>query len=263
MSGNNGTSDLPTTTANFSNGSDSPPTTGGIGEVKEALGRLYKKVQELEISQKAEREQDRAELKAWAQTNLIQTQLLSKQTAVIELLTQELKNKENSWQQSEQNSENLLNELTLLKNQLQNMPRPSPQAENLELKGLNHEVAELRTTLGAVLNRLNSISQQTGSIPTKLNEERTKSIVATVKLMQKEGIGDWRSSWSKHRQEYVSLALAGLVLFFALSWAGGQIFPPRTSKLTLEYLQDIWDRTGWANSKLSRIEQKYGTAPRH
>ncbi len=263
MSVNNGTSDLPTPTNSSSNGSDSPLTIGGLGEVKEALGRLYKKVNELEISQKAEREQDRAELKAWAQTNLIQTQLLNKQTAVIELLTQELKNKETSWQQSEQNSENLLNELTLLKNQLQNMPRPSPQAENLELKGLNHEVASLRTTLGAVLNRLNSISQQTGSIPTKLNEERTQSIVATVKLMQEKGVGDWRSSWSKHRQEYVSLALVGLVLFFGLSWLGGQIFPPRTPKLTLEYLQSIWERTGWANSKLSRIEQKYGTAPRH
>ena len=81
--------------------------------------------------------------------------------------------------------------------------------------------------------------------------------------MQKEGIGDWRSSWSKHRQEYVSLALGGLVLFFTLSWAGGKVFPPRTPDETLGYLQDIWERTGWANSKLSRIEQKYGTAPRH
>ena len=81
--------------------------------------------------------------------------------------------------------------------------------------------------------------------------------------MQEKGVGDWRSSWSKHRIEYVSLAVVGLVLFFTLSWAGGQVFPPRTPKLTLEYLQSIWERTGWANSKLSRIEQKEGTAPRH
>jgi len=263
MSGSNGTSDLSTPSTSSSNGSESPLTTGGIGEVKEALGRLYKKVNELEISQKAEREQDRAELKAWAETNLIQTQLLNKQTAVIELLTQELKNKENSWQQFEQNNSNLLKELLLLKNQLQTTPKSSPPTENLELRGLSNDVAALTTSLGTALTKLESISQQTKSVPTTLKEERTKFIVATVKQMQKEGVGDWRSSWSKHRQEYISLALGGLVLFFTLSWAGGQIFPPRTPNLTLEYLQSIWDRTGWANSKLSRIEQKYGTAPRH
>jgi len=263
MSGNNGTSDWSLPSTSSSNGSNSPLTIGGIGEVKEALGRLYKKVNELEISQKAEREQDRAELKAWAQTNLIQTQLLNKQTAVIELLTQELKNKENSWQQSEQNSETLLKELALLKNQLQSMPSPSPPTENLELRGLSNDVVALTTSLGPVLTQLNKISKQTKSVPTTLKEERTKFIVATVKQMQKEGVGDWRSSWSKHRQEYASLALVGLVLFFTLSWVVGQIFPPRTPKLTLEYLQSIWERTGWANSKLSRIEQKYGTAPRH
>ncbi len=263
MSVSNGTSDWSTPSTSSSNGRESPLTTGGIGEVKEALGRLYKKVNELEISQKAEREQDRAELKAWAETNLIQTQLLNKQTAVIELLTQELKNKENSWQQSEQNSETLLKELALLKNQLQSMPSPSPQIENVELRALSHDVAVLTKTLVTVLTRLDTISQQTSSLPTTLKSERTQSIVATVKLMQEKGVGDWRSSWSKHRQEYVSLALVGLVLFFTLSWAVGQIFPPRTPKLTLEYLQSIWERTGWANSKLSRIEQKEGTAPRH
>jgi len=190
MSGSNGTSDLPTPTSSSSNGSDSPLTIGGLGEVKEALGRLYKKVNELEISQKTEREQDRAELKAWAQTNLIQTQLLNKQTAVIELLTQELKNKETSWQQSELNSSNLLNELTLLKNQLQTTPKPSPQIENVELRALRHDVAALTTSLSPVLNQLNSISQMTSSVPTTVRSERTKFIVETVKQMQKEGIGD-------------------------------------------------------------------------
>lgn len=241
----------------------SAPSLSEIGQLKEALGRLYKEFNDFKISQKAEREQDRAELKAWAQTNLIQTQLTSKQTAVIELLTQELKNKENSWQQFEQNNSDLLRELLLLKNQLLTTPKSSPQTENLELRGLKNDVAALTTSLRAALSQLNSISQQTKSVPTTLKEERTQFIVQTVKQMQKEGVGDWRSSWEKHRIEYVSLAVVGLVLFFTLSWAGGQIFPPRTPKLTLEYLQDIWERTGWANSKLSRIEKKYGTAPRH
>lgn len=263
MSGNNGTSDQPTPTANSSNGRDSLPLLGGIGEVKEALGRLYKKVNELEVSQKAEREQDRAELKAWTETNLIQTRLLNKQTAVIELLTQELKNKENSWQQFEQNNSDLLRELLLLKNQLLTTPKSSPPTENLELRGLKNDVAALTSSLGPVLTQLNSISKQTKSVPTTLKEERTQSIVATVKLMQEKGVGDWRDNWEKHRKEYVSLALVGLLLFFTLSWIGGRIFPPRTPDDAMGYLQDIWNRTGWTNSKLSRIEKKYGTAPHH
>lgn len=238
------------------------PTLSEIGQLKEAVGRLYKEFNDFKISQKAEREQDRAELKAWAQTNLIQTQLTSKQTAVIEILTQELKNKENSWQQSELHSENLVKELTLLKNQLLLMPKSSLQTENLELKGLKSEVALLRSILGAVLTKLDAISQQTNSVPTMTTEDRMKFIGGTIKLMQENQIGDWRSSWSKNRKQYASVALVGLILFFGLSWVGGQIFPPRTSDETLGYLQSIWNRTGWTNTKLQRIEKKLGTAPR-
>lgn len=249
MSSNNGTRNL-----------EPPPTQSEMGQLKEAVGRLYKEFNDFKVSQKAEREQDRAELKAWAQTNLIQTQLLSKQTAVIELLTQEMKNKENSWQQFEQNNFDLLRELLLLKNQLQTTPLPSPPTENLELRGLKNDVAALTTSLGTVLTRLESISQQTKSVPTTLQSERTQSIVATVKLMQEKGVGDWRDNWEKHRKEYVSKALAGLVLFFTLSWFSGRIFPPRTPDETLGYLHEIWNRTGWANTKLQRMEKKFGTA---
>ena len=239
------------------------PTLSEIGQLKEAVGRLYKEFNDYKISQKAEREQDRAELKAWAQTNLIQTQLTSKQTAVIELLTQELKNKENSWQQSELNSETLLKELALLKNQLSSMPKSSPQIENLELKGLKIEVAELKTTLRAVWKTVEEISGETSLVPTQLKKERTELIKATIQFMQENQIGDWRSSWSKNRKQYASVALVGLILFFSLSWVGGQIFPPRTSAETLGYLQSIWNRTGWTNTKLQRIEKKFGTAPTH
>lgn len=239
------------------------PNQSEIGQLKEAVGRLYKEFTDFKISQKAEREQDRAELKAWAQTNLIQTQLTSKQTAVIELLTQELKNKENSWQQSKLNSETLLKELALLKNQLPSMPKSSSQLENLELKGLKNEVTVLKTTLGAVLTKLDTISQQTSSVPTMMKEDRMKFIEGTIKFMQKNKMGDWRSSWEKNQKQYATVALAGLILFFGLSWVGGQIFPPRTSNETLMYLQSIWSRTGWTNTKLQRIEKKFGTAPNH
>ena len=252
MSSNNGTRNL-----------EPAPRESEIGQLKEAVGRLYKEFNDFKISQKAEREQDRAELKAWAQTNLIQTQLLNKQTAVIELLTQELKNKENSWQQSELNSETLLRELMLLKNQLPRMPKSSPQTENLELKGLKSEVADLKTTFRAALSKLDEISFQTRSVPTTMQEERVKSIAQTVKFMQENKIGDWRSNWEKHRKEYVSLALAGLVLFFSLSWLGSSIFPPRMSDETAAYLQNIRNLADWSYTKLQRMERKMRITPSH
>ena len=110
-------------------GNDGDPmtlTAGELADVKEVVGRLYKKITELEINQKLERERDRAELAAWAQTNLIQTQLLGKQTAVIEILTTELKHSERLSQQSETHSESLLTELLNLNNLLGSMPKSSP-----------------------------------------------------------------------------------------------------------------------------------------
>ncbi len=243
MSETNGDRDSSPSPTNSSNDSDPPLTRCGVGEIKEALGRLYKKVNDLEISQKAEREQNRAELKAWAQTNLIQTQLISKQTAVIELLTQELQNKENSWQQSELNNENLLQELTLLRKQLQNMPKPSPQVESIELKGLKAEVLSLRTAISSIPHKLdNKINTLQTSIQTRLlSLETQKEISKTLDLDLNY------SSWLKAGQT----ALAFLILFFILSWIGSAIFPARTPADTMGYLQEIWERTGWTNTKLS------------
>ena len=229
------------------------PSLSEIGQLKEAVGRLYKEFNDFKISQKAEREQDRSELKAWAQTNLIQTQLTSKQTAVIEILTQELKNKENSWQQSELHSENLVKELTLLKNQLRIMPKSSPQTENLELKGLKSEVATLRQALSSIPTLLDRINTSQSSIETRMFcLERQKEISKT------EDLGLDYSSWVRAG----TTAIAFLIGFFIFSWIGSTIFPARTPGDTMGYLQEIWERTGWTNTKLQRIEKKLGTTPR-
>lgn len=254
MSETNGHSNLSPPTTTESNESEFQLTQGGIGEIKEALGRLYKKVNELEISQKAEREQNRAELKAWAQTNLIQTQLLNKQIAVIEIMTQELKNKENSWDQLEQSSDNLLQELNRLKSQLQNTLKPSPSSESVELKGLKTEVLALRNSISSIPTKLDTISKNQTSIETRL-----LSLEIQKEISQKEDMGWDYSSWRKAGQT----ALVFLILFFVLSGIGSAIFPPRTSADTMAYLQEIWQRTGWANTKLQRMEKKFGTAPRH
>ncbi len=229
------------------------PSISEIGQLKEAIGRLYKEFNDFKISQKAEREQDRAELKAWAQTNLIQTQLTSKQTAVIEILTAVLKNKENSWQQSELHSENLAKELTLLKNQLLLMPKSSHQTENLELKGLKSEVAALRQALSSIPTKIDGINTSQSSIEIRmLSLERQKENSKT-----EAGDLDY-SSWVRAG----TTAIAFLIGFFIFSWIGSTIFPARTPGDTMAYLQEIWERTGWTNTKLQRIEKKLGTTPR-
>lgn len=254
MSQNNGNSHDSPPTNNDSNESELLLTSGGIGELKEALGRLYKKVNDLEISQKAEREQNRAELKAWAQTNLIQTQLLNKQIAVIEILTQELKSKENSWEQLEQNSSDLLKELNLLREQLPTTLTPTASLESVELKGLKAEISFLRQALNSIPTKLDTINKTQTKIETRL-----LSLEIQKENSQEEDMGWNYSSWQKAGQT----ASVFLILFFILSGIGSAIFPPRTPADTMAYLEEIWQRTGWANTKLQRMEKKLRTDPNH
>lgn len=87
-----------------SNGNNSNPhsetadlvESSDLGEVKIALGRLYREFENFKQSQKTERERDRAELQAWAQTNLIQNQLLSCLSAS-EILTNSTSAISTSW----------------------------------------------------------------------------------------------------------------------------------------------------------------------
>ena len=45
-----------------------PPSRNEAAEIKEALGRLYKRVEEAEVAQKEQREKDRQVLNLWAET---------------------------------------------------------------------------------------------------------------------------------------------------------------------------------------------------
>ena len=93
-----------------------------IGQIKQALGRLYKRIDEAEVVQKEQREKDRQVLHLWAETNLIQTELLKKQTRLIEQLTQELQKNETYWQKYAKSSADLMRDLIALKQQLMTMP---------------------------------------------------------------------------------------------------------------------------------------------
>ena len=213
-------------------------TRAELAEIKEVVGRLHKKITELEISQKLEREQDRAELKAWAQTNLIQTQLSAKQTAVIEILTTELKNSERLKQQSETHSESLLVELQSLKGLLGNMPKSSPNVENLELKGLKTEVVGLREALKGVPQKLEQVNQGQTALATRQTEMEVKLLKIdrqTVPRQSKTGI----TAWNSRNWWWIG---GGLVLMVGLG---------------LKWTK-VENQVGWSYTKTQRIEKKLG-----
>jgi hypothetical protein len=222
-------------------------TAGELADVKEVVGRLYKKITELEINQKLDREKDRAELAAWAQTNLIQTQLLGKQTAVIEILTAELKHSERLSQQSETHNESLLTELLSLKNLLGSMPKSSPNVENLELKGLKSEVVALRSALTAIPQKLERVNQGQMTLETQQLRMDTKLLSIenqTDPSQNQSGMAGWNSrDWLGWGGKLV-VVLLGLWLI---------VDNTNSIKSTLT---ETWQRAGWSNTKLERIEKK-------
>jgi hypothetical protein len=223
-------------------------TAGELADIKEVVGRLYKKITELEINQKLEREKDRAELAAWAQTNLIQTQLLGKQTAVIEILTAELKHSERLSQQSQTHSESLLTELLNLNNLLGSMPESSPNVENLELKGLKSEVVALRTALTAIPLKLERVNQGQMTLETQQLRMDTKLLSienqTDTRLQNQSGIAGWNSSdWWWFGGKFVGVLL------------GLWLIVDNTNSIR-STLTETWQRAGWSNTKLERIEKK-------
>jgi hypothetical protein len=223
-------------------------TAGELADIKEVVGRLYKKITELEVNQKSDREKDRAELAAWAQTNLIQTQLLGKQTAVIEILTAELKHSARLSQQSETHNESLLTELLNLNNLLGSMPKSSPNVENLELKGLKSEVVALRSALTAIPQKLERVNQGQMTLETQQLRMDTKLLSienqTDTRLQNQSGIAGWNSrDWWWFGGKLV-VVLLGLWLIV-----------DNTNSIKSK-LAETWDRAGWSNTKLERIEKK-------
>jgi hypothetical protein len=217
-----------------------------LGEVKTALGRLYKEFESFKQSQKTERERDRAELQAWAQTNLIQNQLISKAMVTIEMLTAELKNQNLSWKELEQNNVDLKQELTPLLTQLQSMPKSSPTLESLELKGLQNEVLQLKQNGNELLIH----TQKLTTAIQEFQKNPPKTITIEKEVYRAEPSGD-------SYRVALGTGFASLFLFFFAN----QFIPVKISDDINNYLQAIKSRTGYSNTKLQRIERHLGTDP--
>jgi len=217
------------------------------GEVKTALGRLYREFENFKQSQKTERERDRAELQAWAQTNLIQNQLLSKAMVTIEMLTGELKNQNLSSNESEQSNENLRQELTPLLTQLKNMPKSSTTLESLEFKGLKSEVLQLKQNGNQLLNHTQKL---TTAIQELKNSPPPKPITIEKEVYRAEPIGKYGT------MGLITTSFA-LLMFFLLN----QFIPVNISNDIDIYLRAILQRTDYSNAKLQRVEKRFGTDP--
>lgn len=238
--GNGNHSNTHSETANLVEGSE-------LGEVKTALGRLYREFESFKQSQKTERERDRAELQAWAQTNLIQNQLLSKAMVTIEMLTTELKNQNLSSNEYEQNNADLRQELTPLLTQLKNMPKSTATLESLEFKGLKSEVLQLKQNWDSLLNHTQKL---TTAIQELKNTPPPKPITIEKEVYRSEPIG-------KYGTMGLFTALFSLFFFFI----GNQVIPVKISDDFETQLRAIWSRTGYSNVKLQRIEKRLGTNP--
>ena len=229
----------PDSTANLVEGSE-------LGEVKTALGRLYKEFESFKQSQKTERERDRAELQAWAQTNLIQNQLLSKAMVTIDMLTNELKNQNLSWKELEQNNFDFQLQLTPLLTQLQSMPKSDATLESLEFKGLKSEVLQLKQNWDEMLIHTQKLTTAIQEL--KKNPSQTITIEKEV---------------SRDKPAAIYGAMAVGTAFFTLFffWMLNQLIPVKISDDYHNYLQSIWQRTGYSNTKLQRVERYLGTDP--
>jgi hypothetical protein len=233
---------------------------GELAEIKEVVGRLYKKITELEIAQKQDRDKDRAELAAWAQTNLIQIQLLDKQTGVIEMLTVELKRSERLSQQSERLSESLLSELQHSNSLLANMPKSSPNVENLELKGLKAEVVALKEALRGIPQQLERIERGQKTLEARQSkmEEEEESALFSDDLQNNISPNPSRGEGWDSKDWLRFAGKVGVLVSFA---TGVWMIVERTKTIESAALQ-TWQQTGWSNTKLERIEKYLGIKKR-
>jgi len=139
--------------------------------------------------------------------------------------------------------------LSSFRQTLQSLPpalAPLPQQwSNLEsrLHQLEQQQQELHQTLKALRN-----SWQ--------NAQDTSTPMSSAQWKETSVASNWRSelSWKS------ALGLVGIfsLLVVALTHFSFLLLPPRLSDQAAAYLQGIWQRTGWSNTKLERIEKTLG-----
>ena len=244
---------------------DDQPPPNHIAELKEAFGRLYKRVEEAEAASKEQREKDRQVLSLWAETNLVQTELLKKQTQLIEQLTLALQKNESYWQKFSRSSADLVRDLIDLKGQLMTTLPQAGSAETRQIEAQSGE-AVLSTyrmkskemlELEATLARIWAESEE---MPAFMRLERLNRIARTFKEIQEGREVIYRLSFD---QQPVTKKTSILVAASAAAMAAIavvlclELFPPRAADLSV-----IKTHLDAANTRLTRIEKRIGVNPR-
>ena len=243
-----------------------PPDKSELAEVKEALGRLYKRIEETEAASKEQREKDRQVLNLWAETNLVQTELLSKQTKLIDQLTQELQKNETFWQKFARSSADLMRDLLDLKGQLMGM---QPQASSEETPLIETQVIgeaptpkmlpahrqksrEMRE-LEVALMRIWSESEE---MPASLRLERLSRIAQSLEEIRtgKQRIQKIEFDVIPLDQKTAIKIAAIAVIAIVMSLMGAMVFMPKSSQV-----QEIKAAVNGVNSRLIRVEKRLGT----
>ena len=242
---------------------ENPPDKSELAEVKEALGRLYKRIEEAEAASKEQREKDRQVLNLWAETNLVQTELLSKQTKLIDQLTQELQKNETFWQKFARNSADLMRDLLDLKGQLMGMPLPvsSDEPKRIEAKEngeppvmMPHrmkprEMLELEATLA----RLWSESEE---MPAAMRLERLSRIATSLEEIRtgKQRIQKIEFDVIPLDQKTAVRMMSIAMIAVAASVAASVVFMDKSTQV-----QEIKAAVNTVNSRLTRLEKLLGT----
>jgi hypothetical protein len=163
------------------------------------------------------------------------------------MLTGELKTQNLSSHEYEQSNENLRQELTPLLTQLKNMPKSTATLESLEFKGLKSEITELKQNWNQLLNHTKNLTMVIQELK---NTPPPKPITIEKEVYRSEPL-------SQFGMMGLITTMFALSMFFALN----QFIPVKISNDFNNYLQAIWQRTGFTNTKLQRVERYLGSDP--
>jgi len=126
-----------------------------------------------------------------------------------------------------------------------------PQPEKLE--NLQQNLSDLRQKEIIPLKQsLNSIAQGINNLPTKISNNIRQAINPQNQT----------SNFNLTQRELIGLVLSYSFLSLVLNVSSFKIVQSSDYYQTMTYLQSIYERLDWTNTKLERIEKKLGTAPK-
>jgi hypothetical protein len=147
-----------------------------------------------------------------------------------------------------------------------------------QLANIEQTLSSYRQTLQSLPPALAPLPQQWSKLESRLHqlENQQQELNQTMKALSKSwqnaqdismpmSSKQWNetsaaSNWGSELSWKGSIGLVAIfsLLVVALNHFSFLLLPPRLSDQGVAYLQGIWQRTGWSNTKLERIEKNLG-----